>query len=519
MNLVAWPVLLPLVAGSALLLLRTPRARALFAAAAAVLTLLVDGIIAWRTLSGEVLVVQMADWPAPYGITLVADGLSGLLLLLGGVTGLLTVLFASSSLQTGPRRGQSARLNRAREAFGTHALLQFLFMGVNMSFLTGDLFNLFVAFEVMLIASYGLLLLGGEVAQLREGFKYVVINLVASAIFVATAGLAYGLFGTLNMADIALRLREVGPDARVTMVALLLALVFATKAALFPLGFWLPNAYPAPPAATSAFFAAMLTKVGVYALLRAFTLMFPGEAGALSGLLLLAGLTVLLGGFGAIARQRWRHLLAFANISSIGYLAMGAFLGTASGLAAAVYYLVNSVLVIFALFLIAGLAEKLAGEDYRSEGHLRDYPWLGVGYFVAALTLAGLPPTSGFVGKFALIQSLFARGDALAVGVGVAAVVTGGLLLYATVSVWRSFFWGDADAVHSVTLPRGMVLPTAAAVGLLVALALASGPVYAVSERVAAQLLTNTQYISEVLPEAVRVVEAPRQTPLQDVGE
>ena len=530
MNVVAWPVLLPLVAGAVLLLLRTPRQRALFAAAAATLTLLIDGFIAWRTLSGEVLVVQMAAWPAPYGITLVADGLTGLLLLLGGVTGLLTVLFASSSLQTSPRRGQSARLNRAREVFGTHALLQFLFMGVNMSFLTGDLFNLFVAFEVMLIASYGLLLLGGEVAQLREGFKYVVINLIASAIFVVTAGLAYGLFGTLNLADIAVRLRDVvnvqGPDPRVTMVALLLGLVFATKAALFPLGFWLPNAYPAPPAATSAFFAAMLTKVGIYALLRTFTLMFPQETGALSGLLLLAGFTVLLGGFGAIARQRWRHLLAFANISSIGYLAMGAFLGTLGGLAAGVYYLINSVLVVFTLFLIAGLAEKIAGEDYRSEGHLRDYPWLGVGYFIAALTLAGLPPTSGFIGKFALIGALFARGDALAVLVGVAAVVTGGLLLYATVLVWRSFFWGDADAVHSVSLPRGMVLPTAASVALLVALAAASGPVYAASERVAAQLLTNAQYISEVLPDVAQVVsqdaiqpEAVQQEPVQEVAQ
>ena len=496
------PVLLPLFGGAVLLLLTTPRARARFGAAVALFTLLASARIAAVSFSGEVMSTQLGGWPAPYGITLVADGLTGMMLLLSGVTGLLTVVYAGSSLQHAPGRGGTPVLNRAREALGLPALLQFLLMGVNMSFLTGDLFNLFVSFEVMLIASYGLLLIGGTLPQLREGFKYVVVNLVASAIFVAAAGLAYGLFGTLNLADMALRLQNVSGDPRVTLIAALLALVFATKAAAFPFGFWLPRSYPAVPGAVGAFFGAVLTKVGVYALLRLFTLVTPDETGLQNVLLLLAGLTILFGALGAVVQRRWRHLLAFANIASVGYLLAG--LGSGA-LAPTLFYLIHSVLVIFTLFLLTGMAELIAGEGFGGhvEGHLGAYPLLGALYFVAALALAGLPPTSGFIGKFALVQAFLEAGGALRVGVAIVAVAAGLLLLYAGVGIWRGFFWGDEDAVHSVTLPLGMLRVTWAAGGLLVLLAVFGGPVYALSERVAAQLGTPAAYITQVLPETV----------------
>jgi len=357
MNVLALPVLLPLFGGSVLLLVRRSAVRRGLATAVSAATLAVSAIVAARTFHGEILVLQMASWAAPFGITLAADALAGLLLLASNVLALLTVVFAGSSLQHAPVRGGSALLNRAREAFGAQALLQFLFMGVNMSFLTGDLFNLFVAFEVMLLASYGLLLLGGELPQLREGFKYVVINLVASSVFVITAGMVYGLVGSLNMADIAGRIQAHGGDVRLSLMAALLALVFATKAAVFPLGFWLPNSYPVPPAAVSAFFAAVLTKVGVYALLRTFTLMFPAEHGIETALLALGGATMLVGALGMVARRRWRHAMAFANVASVGYLVAAAFVGTRAGTTAALYYLVNSIAVVFVLFLVASQAE------------------------------------------------------------------------------------------------------------------------------------------------------------------
>jgi multicomponent Na+:H+ antiporter subunit D len=501
-NVLTLPVLLPLLGAILLLLFQTQRARARAAALTSAATLLVSVYIAARTFAGETLSTQLGGWPAPYGITLVADGLTGIMLLLSGLTGLLTVIYATSSLAHAPHRGGTAVLNHTRESHGFQALFQFLMMGVNMSFLTGDLFNLFVSFEVMLIASYGLLLIGGELRQLREGFKYVVVNLIASALFVAAAGLAYGLFGTLNLAHIATRLHEASGDPRVTLIVLLLGLVFATKAAVFPFGFWLPYSYPVVPGAVGAFFGALLTKVGIYTLLRLFTLLAPGEQALRDGLLFLAGLTILFGALGAVAQRRWRHLLAFANVASIGYLVMGLSSGA---LAPTLYYLIHSVLVIFTLFLLAGLAEMLAGERFgkngHAEGHLGAYPLLGAVYFIGALALAGLPPTSGFIGKFALVQALLQEGGALRVTVAGIAVVAGLLLLYAGMAAWRGFFWGDADAVHRLELPQGMRRVTLLAGALLLLLAALGGPVYALTERVAAQLATPESYISHVLPE------------------
>ena len=499
MNVLALPVLLPLFGGAVLLLVRRSGVRRWLATAVSAATLAVSVIVAVRAFRGEILVLQMASWAAPFGITLAADGLAALLLLASNALALLTVVFAGSSLQHAPVRGDSALLNRARDAFGAQALLQFLFMGVNMSFLTGDLFNLFVAFEVMLLASYGLLLLGGELPQLREGFKYVVINLIASSVFVITAGMVYGLVGSLNMADIAERIQAHGGDVRVTLLAALLALVFATKAAVFPLGFWLPNSYPVPPAAVSAFFAADLTKVGVYALLRTFTLMFPAEHAIEVALLALAGATMLAGALGMVARRRWRHAMAFANVASVGYLVAAAFIGTRPGMTAALYYLVNSIAVIFVLFLVAALAERVAGPNYRRHGHLGLYPWLGAGYFTAVLALTGLPPTSGFIGKFALVRAMLAVGGGLHVAVATAAVLTGLLLLYAATRIWREFFWGEADAVHRVAIPRAMSGVTVVAVALLLSLAVFAGPLYGLCGKVAGQLDGNVAYRAAVL--------------------
>ncbi|HWG83865.1 MAG TPA: proton-conducting transporter membrane subunit, partial [Deinococcales bacterium] len=256
MNLVALPVLVPLVSGLLLLAVPTRTARHVLSMLAGAATLAASVGILSQAAAGNTLVSSLGGWPAPFGIVLVADGFSGVMVVLSAITGLATVSYAGGAADS------------RREGYGQPALLQFLFTGVNMSFLTGDLFNLFVAFEVMLIASYALLVLGGTRRQLREGFRYVVVNLLASAVFVTAAGLTYGILGTLNMAHLAERAAALGPDRTVTALALLLASVFATKTALFPLAFWLPASYPAPPPLISAYFGGMLTKVGVYALVR-----------------------------------------------------------------------------------------------------------------------------------------------------------------------------------------------------------------------------------------------------------
>lgn len=501
MNLILFPVLIPLLGAAVLMLLRKPKPRMVVAVITALATLGVSSAIAVQVFGGQVLVSTLADWPAPYGISLAVDGLSATMLLLSGIAGLLTVFFVDASLHAGPKRGYGSLLNRARELFGAQALFQFLFMGVNLSFLTGDVFNLFVAFEIMLIASYGLLLLGGELPQLREGLKYVVINLVSSTLFVGAAGLTYGLFGSLNMADIGMRALEHGPDPRVTAVAMMLALVFVTKSAIFPFGFWLPNSYPVPMSAASAFFAAMLTKVGAYALIRLFTLMFPEELLAQQIIMLLAAGTVLIGALGAVARHRWRHIMSFVNVASISVVVIAAMGGSHASLTSAVYYMINSVLVVFALFLVAALAERLSGPNTLQQGHLALYPWLGVGFFVVMLAMAGLPPTSGFIGKFAVAGSLLGQGGWLPTTAAVAVIVSGLVLLYAGVQVWMSYFWGDPGRLRKTALPGPMALVTIVAVGLVALLPVFSGPIYELASQVAAGLDGNGSYLAALFPD------------------
>lgn len=501
MNLLVLMVILPLLGGATLLVVRKQRARMVTAAAFSAVTLALAVVIAREVFTNGPVSSTMAGWPAPFGITLVVDGLSAILLLLSTLIGLLTVFFLDASLHAGPRRGYTNLLNRARELFGAHALFQFLFAGVNLSFITGDVFNLYVAFEIMLIASYGLLLLGGELPQLREGLKYIVINVVSSTLFVAGAGFVYGLFGTLNMGDLAMRVQEHGPDVRVTAVAMLLALVFATKTALFPFGFWLPNSYPVPMPAASGFFAALLTKVGAYALIRFFTLIFPEESLVQQIVLGLAGVTVIVAALGAVARHRWRYIAAFINVASISVVIAGAFAGTQEGLAAGVYYMINSILVIFALFLISTLAEKISGQSTLKGGHLSLYPWLGVGYMIVMLATAGLPPTSGFIGKFAVASSLLAGGSWLHAVTGAAVIGSGLILVYAGVQVWLGYFWGDPGRIRRRILPGPLVLVTTVAVCLVALLPLVSGPVYAAAQTVAEQLQDNSGYLASVFPD------------------
>jgi multicomponent Na+:H+ antiporter subunit D len=489
MNTLVLPVILPLLAASLLLALPAPRARVVLASFSTLLTLGISLFIFLQTSAGTVLTTQLGDWAAPYGISLVADRLTGLMLVLSGVVTLLTVI------------NSSATLGAARGRFGHHALLQFLLMGVNMSFLTGDLFNLFVSFEVMLVASYAIITLGSSTAQLREGLKYVIINLLLSAVFVVACGFTYGILGTLNMAQLGLRSSELGSTPVVTALSLLLGIVFATKSAVFPLAFWLPGTYPAPPPAISAFLGALLTKVGVYSLLRLYTLLFPAEAPVVQPLLLVAAiLTMLVGALGALSRVRWRHLLSFATMGSVGYLVFGLALFNSAGLSATLFYLINSILVIFSLFLIAGYAEKLTGfQDVRLGGLLESSPYLAASFFIAALALIGLPPTSGFVGKFALVRAAFETGGTLSLVGAVAVLVASLITLIVMIKVWRWFFWGQ-DTLHLARVPVSLAWTTFAGTALIILVTVLSGQLYAVALATAEQLTTPTQYIEAVLP-------------------
>ncbi len=486
-NLVIAPVLLPLLMGLAQLALPSgwARARAGLGLASAAGLLALAGALLLRTGTGEVLVHALGDWPAPFGIVLVADRLAAIMLALAAVPALAALVYALGD--------RDARL---RDPL-FHPLFQFLLLGLNAAFLTGDLFNLFVCYEIMLIASYALVVLGGGKRSLRPAFHYVALNLFNSTLFLLGLGLLYGLTGTLNLAHLAERVPALPAGAPLAAVELVFLFVFAFKAALVPLFFWLPDTYPALSTPTAALFAGLMTKVGVYSLLRVFGLAFGGpDAHAADWILALAGATMLGGVLGAVCQGRFKRLLSFHIISQVGYMVMGIGLFTAAGVAGAISYLIHHIMVKASLFLIAGTAERLTGSDYLKDmGGLVARPAYAALFLVAGLSLAGMPPLSGFFSKFAVISAGFEVG---AYWVVASALLAGLLTLFSMIKVWVNAFWGASRR------PLPAIAPSAlAAAGLLVSfsvtLPLWGEAVYRLAHEAAVQLLDARAYVSAVL--------------------
>ncbi len=459
---------------------------ALLAAGAALLhAVLRDGVVA----------TQAGGWPAPFGITLVADLFSAVMVL---VTGLIAAPVAVYS---------SANVDKRRESFGYHPLFHVLLLGVCGSFLTGDVFNLYVWFEVMLIASFVLIALGGERGQIEGALKYVTLNLMASAVFLAAAGLLYRTAGTLNMADLAVRLRTQTEPGLAGALAMLFLVAFGTKAAIFPLFFWLPASYHTPPVAVSALFAGLLTKVGVYALIRVFTLIFVHDTPFTHNLILaLSGLTMITGVLGAMVQNDFRRILSFHIISQIGYMIMGLALFTPVAVAASVFYIVHHIIVKTNLFLISGITERLGGSHAlkRLGGFYDSRPVLGLLFLVPALSLAGIPPLSGFFAKLSLVRAGLQVGSYAIVA---AALAVSLLTLFSMAKIWAEVFWkpapeGREQAAAPPGAARGMAalwLPVVALALLTLYLGLFPEHFYRVCERAAGQLLEPAAYIEAVL--------------------
>ena len=342
----------------------------------------------------DVVKMDAGGWPAPLGVTYVVDRLSGIMLVTSSLMLLIVMLYAI---------GQHGVEDHH---VGFDPIYLVLAAGVSASFVTGDMFNLFVAFEMMLAASYVLLTLGGRADQVRSGMTYVVISLVASAMFITALALLYASTGTVNMADLSERIPELSPGVR-TGFSLLLILVFGVKAGLFPLFFWLPDSYPTAPGPVTAIFAGLLTKVGVYAIIRTQTLLFPPESQQGTALLIIGGLTMVVGVLGALAQDDLKRLLSFHIVGQIGYMIFGLGLFTVAGISAVVFYIVQTILVKTNLFLVAGLIDRHTGTSRISRvgGVVRSAPIIACFFAVPALSLAGLPPSSGFAGKFALVDA------------------------------------------------------------------------------------------------------------------
>ncbi len=498
------PVLVPLIAAAlGLFAWRSGTAQRLIAVAASAMLLAVGIVLLVVVERDGIQVLQVGGWPAPFGITMVADLFSAILVVLTGVLAVAIVLYSTATIDGG------------RERFAYYPLMMVLLAGVTGTFLTGDLFNLYVWFEVLLIASFVLLALGGERAQLEGALKYVALNLVASATLLVTIGVIYGLTGTVNLADLSLRFSEVEPDGLVAAVAAMMLIAFGIKAALVPLYFWLPASYHTPPVAVSALFSGLLTKVGIYALVRVFTLLFAEQAADFQPLLLVvAALTMIIGVLGAVAQHEMRRLLSFHIISQIGYLVMGLALFTVSAMAGLIFFLVHVALAKSTLFLVAGSVKQLTGsfELARTGGLWVLKPGLAILFGIAAMSLAGIPPFSGFLAKLALIEAGLAVDQVLIVLIALGVSL---LTLYSMLKIWNAAFWKPhpmdleplpdgsvavtPERVAETRLALAMVLPIVLLVSCSVALTVAAGPVFELVDAAAVQLMDPAVYVDAVL--------------------
>jgi multicomponent K+:H+ antiporter subunit D len=536
-HLMLAPIALPLLTAALMLLLREEHQRlklALNLASTLLGLAIATALLAWSARAGSTATLGVylpGNWPAPFGIVLALDRLSALMLVLTSSVALASIVFASS------------RWHRAGVHY--HPLFQFQLMGLAGAFLTADLFNLFVFFEIMLAASYGLLLHGSGRARVQAGLHYIAINLAASSLFLVGVSMLYGITGTLNMADLSRAIPQVAAGDRGLLHAAagILATAFLIKAAVWPLNFWLVPAYSAATAPVGALFA-LMTKVGVYTLLRLWTLMFGSEAGAsalFGGPWLIGGgmLTMAFGAIGMLGSQRTTHLAGFAAVLSSGTLLAAVGFGQTGLTAALLYYLSSSTLAVSALFLLADLIERWRNDGTQPDSDDEDAPFLspelvptqglnldddeevligrvipaataflGLAFLVCTLVITGLPPLSGFVGKFAMLTALLnplglgasagLRPGPAGWGLLALTIGTGLLALIALTRVGIRHFW----AAHDRATPKLRVLeglPIAALLAACVALTVQAGPVMGFTQAAANALHAPDTYVRAVM--------------------
>ncbi|WP_382308571.1 Na+/H+ antiporter subunit D [Herbiconiux sp. UC225_62] len=471
--------------------------------------------------TGVPAVVEVGGWPPPFGIVLVVDRLAAIMVVVSALMLLGVLVFAV---------GQGiADRDRDTPVSIFHPTYLILAGGLFDAFIAGDLFNMYVGFEMLLAASYVLLTLGGTGSRIRAGVTYVVVSLVSSLLFLGAIALIYGATGTVTMALLSDRIRELPLDVQVILCAALL-IGFAVKAAVFPLSFWLPDSYPTAPAPVTAVFAGLLTKVGVYAIIRTDKLLF-FDVPLTVPLLIIGGLTMLVGILGALAQADVKRLLSFTLVSHIGYMIFGVAIGTELATGATIYYIVHHITVQTALFLVVGLIERVGRSTSitRLGGLLRKAPYVAILFFIGALNLGGIPPFSGFLGKIGLFEAGAASPSPLVYVLIAAGVVTSLLTLYALMRVWNMAFWRPKEDVEGYESPlieslqespestNGTATGVATAVGTsklmvgattgLIALTLCltvfAGPLFDLAQRAAGNVATPETYVDSVFPGGV----------------
>jgi len=490
-----YPIILPLTAGAAAIIVRnSPGKSFILALTSAGLQLMAAVLLLYHVHLNDIIATQVGNWQAPFGITLVADRLSAVMVLITAIINLAVTSCAKLDIDgTLVRRGH-------------YCLLQILVAGICGAFLTGDVFNLYVWFEVMLMASFGLLVLGQSKSQLDGGVKYVTINLFATLLFLTGIGLLYGLTGTLNMADLNQKIPQIADRGLVTALAVIFLGAFGIKAALFPLFFWLPASYHTPPVTVSAIFGGLLTKVGIYALIRFFTLVFAVDMAYLNYLLpAMAALTMVTGVLGAAAQNEFRRILSFHIISQVGYMVLGLSLQTRLAMAGTIFYLVHHIIVKANLFLVSGVVKQLRGSYQLSAlgGIYRSNRLIAFLFFIPAFSLAGFPPLSGFWAKMILIRASL---EIHQYWLALVAAVVGLLTVYSMTKIWAEVFWKPApQGTQTVQTPRlpnpsaWMLAPVAVLTGLTLVIGLGAEFVFQFAAQAAEDLANPALYVNAVL--------------------
>lgn len=441
-------------------------------------------------------VLELGGWPAPFGIVFVVDLFSASMVLITGLMGFAIAFYIWAEEKT----------EKVSAPVAYFVCFQTLIMGVCGSFLTGDLFNLYVWFEVMLMSSFVLIAFEGSKAQLEGAIKYTVLNLVASLFFLIAVGLIYGTLGTLNMAHLSQLVSERGSSTSVKAAFAFLLVAFGMKAGVFPLFFWLPASYHTPRVATSALLAGLLTKVGVYTLIRTSTLIFPQTLSFAQPLIIvIACLTMVTGVLGAAFHYDVRRILSFHIISQIGYMILGLGYWTQAAITASVFYILHHIIVKTNLFLIAGILERMKGtsELKRIGGLFKEAPGLAIFFLIPAMSLAGMPPLSGFFAKFSLIQAGFINSHFISVGI---ALLVGLLTLFSMIKIWLEAFWkpqpGSEKGHQSLVLqktPWLMMVPVIGLATITLIIGLWPQTLFQVANRIAVEMLEPASYIQSVL--------------------
>ena len=487
--LIAAPIVTPLVGAALTVAVRRLAFQRAVSLVALVTSLAASIGLLVKVIADEAIVVShLGGWPSGIAISLVADHLAAVMTVVSLAVVTIVLVFAI---------GQRAVDERSPVY---HPVYLVLSAGISQAFLAGDLFNMFVAFELLLMASYVLMTLEGTANQIRSGTTYVVMNVIESMILLTAVGLVFAATGTVSMAELSVRLAEL-PDGVRTGLNLLLLVAFGMKAAVFPLYFWLPDSYPTAPSSVTAVFGGLLTKVGVYGLIRTETLLFPGNQSHL--IMAVAAITMLVGVFGAISHTQMKRLLSFHIVSQIGYIVMGIGLGTRAALAASVFYLLHIIPVKTSLFLVEGIVEKETGASSFDEvsGLARRSGFFALVFLVPALSLAGLPPFSGFFAKFLMVREGLDQAQWALVAAAVAASI---LTLVSMTKIWVSIFWGEVyptppeGRTGILRHHRSMAGSTIVLIVLTVAIAFCAGPIYSFCLDAADLLLDPANYLRQV---------------------